>query len=128
MKTAMTVPSTGQRTGRRGSAVRMTSGPGPASGPGPVSGPSSVSGLGPAIGLGSGTALDPVSDRARRVASLRTVVGVRGRIVSGASRCAAAVVVDADVELVADRVRRVVALRSLVGASGRSPRAARSAA
>jgi len=70
---------------------------------------------------------ESVAARARRVAALRSAVGVRGRIPSETSRGSAASVT-ADVELVAVRARRVAALRSLVGASVWAPGRARCAA
>ncbi|MDW4909938.1 hypothetical protein RB628_32560 [Streptomyces sp. ADMS] len=84
---------------------------------------------------GAGTGA--VSPRGHRAASLRSAVGVRGRIASGTSESgmnplttttASVPPVDADIELVAARGRRVAALRSLVGASGRTSREARSVA
>lgn len=74
-----------------------------------------------------GPGFGPLSARGRRAASLRSAVGVRGRIPSGTSQGSVASP-DADIELVAARGRRAAALRSLVGASGRAPRVARSVA
>ncbi|MFF3377566.1 hypothetical protein ACFYXF_31980 [Streptomyces sp. NPDC002680] len=71
--------------------------------------------------------IEPVAARARRVAALRSAVGVLGRIPSGTSRGSAASVAT-DVELVAVRARRVAALRSLVGTPERTPGRVRSAA
>lgn len=94
-----------------------------------------------------GADIGSVSARGHRAASLRSAVGVRGRIPPGTSeggtnkgttmtasagsetgRRRSATPVDANIELVAARGNRVAALRSLVGAQGRTPREARSAA
>lgn len=72
------------------------------------------------------------SARGLRAASLRSAVGVRGRIPSDtrseAARRDSAALMDADVELVAARGRRVAALRSLMRTPERTPPEARSAA
>ena len=74
------------------------------------------------------------SARGRRAASLRSAVGVRGRIPSGTSasgthkRTTTATNLDAGIEPASARGRRAAALRSLVGTPGRTPREARSAA